>query len=194
MNDKTLKTFIIAISVLLVLIYLKFGNSRATFVKSSKDEQFHLVQDLPDKSKAADIIAELKKRMKLLIKHMIEKFPERGDVAEMKMRFDENNIQETDINDPGTSFSIDKGEELHLCIRDKETLKFHHLNLLTFVSVHELAHIMSESFGHNGEFSENFRFLLKEAVNIGIYKSIDYSKNPIKYCSTIDVTENPLFS
>lgn len=194
MNDKTLKTFIIAASILLVLIYLKFGGSNAIFVKSSKDEQFHLVQDLPDKEKAADIIAELKKRMKLLIKHMIEKYPDRSDVAEMKMRFDENNIQETDLNDAGTSFSIDKGQEMHLCIRDKESLKFHHLNILSFVSIHELAHIMSESYGHNGEFSEHFKFLLGEAVKIGIYKSVDYSKNPIKYCSTVDVTQNPLFS
>ena len=33
-----------------------------------------------------------------------------------------------------------------------------------FVIIHELSHIMSKSIGHNSEFYDNFKFLLKEAV------------------------------
>ena len=36
-------------------------------------------------------------------------------------------------------------------------------NTLTFVAIHELAHIATKSIGHNDEFWNNFKFLLEEA-------------------------------
>ena len=39
-----------------------------------------------------------------------------------------------------------------------------------FVAIHELAHIASETIGHNDEFWNNFKFLLDNAVEIKIYK------------------------
>ena len=43
------------------------------------------------------------------------------------------------------------------------------------------------------EFINNFRFLLKEAVNMGYYYPVDYSKNPFIYCGKVKVTNNPYF-
>ena len=60
------------------------------------------------------------------------------------------------------------------------------------MAIHELAHIMTKSVGHTIEFWENFKFLLKNAVKIKIYNSIDYKENPVSYCS-MDINENPLF-
>ena len=41
-------------------------------------------------------------------------------------------------------------------------------------------------------FENNFRFLLKEAVNIEIYNPVDYSKHPQQYCG-MEITDNPYF-
>ena len=65
-------------------------------------------------------------------------------------------------------------------------------NTLTFVAIHELSHVMTESVGHKKEFWENFKFLLKNAVNMGIYKPVDYKKNPQPYCG-MDITDNPYY-
>jgi len=46
------------------------------------------------------------------------------------------------------------------------------LNLLAYVGIHELAHIMSEEIGHSTEFRTNFRFLLEYAKNINYYDEI----------------------
>jgi len=46
------------------------------------------------------------------------------------------------------------------------------LNLLAYVGIHELAHIMSEEIGHSSEFRTNFRFLLNYAKNINYYDKI----------------------
>ena len=43
------------------------------------------------------------------------------------------------------------------------------------------------------EFIENFKFLLKEAVAMGYYSPVDYSKNPFLYCGKVKVTNNPYY-
>lgn len=196
MNDnlrdpKMLKTIIAIVVVLLVIGYLKFGSTALTFTKAS-DEKFHLVRDLPDKEQAAEMLAEIKRRLQLLINYCINNYPQNPDVQLMKQRFKTQNIQETDINDSGTSYTIDKGKELHLCLRNKEDARLHQINILTFVAIHELAHIKSTSYGHNDEFGKNFVFLLKQAAKIGIYSPVDYSKNPVKFCG-IDVNSSPIY-
>ena len=64
-------------------------------------------------------------------------------------------------------------------------------NLLVFVALHELGHVMTKSTGHTEEFWDNFRFLLKESIKIGVYKRQDFKKNPQKYCGT-KITDSPL--
>jgi len=65
-------------------------------------------------------------------------------------------------------------------------------NTLTFVAIHELAHVMTESVGHKTEFWQNFKFLLKNAVNIKLYTPIDYKKKNQKYCG-MTITDNPYY-
>ena len=65
-------------------------------------------------------------------------------------------------------------------------------NTLTFVGIHELGHCMSEKIGHGDEFWQNFHFLLKNAVKIGIYEPVDYKKNNIVYCG-MPITDNPYY-
>ena len=190
-KDIKIKLAIAVIVIFLVIGYFHFGSKALLYVKA-KDEQFHLVRDLPDKEEAAKMLAEIKRRLKLLIKYCIQNNAGNPDIQLLSKRFNENNIQETDLSDGGTSYSIDKGKEIHLCIRNKEDAKIHHINLLMFVTIHELAHIMSTSYGHNNEFGENFKYLLKQAVKTGVYQAVDYSKNAVKFCG-MDVNDNPLF-
>ena len=82
---------------------------------------------------------------------------------------------------------------MNLCIRQKNRDKtLHEHNLLMFVIIHELAHVASESVGHNTEFYRNFKFLLKEAAEHGIYNPVNFAKSPKKYCG-IKVTNNPYY-
>lgn len=91
-----------------------------------------------------------------------------------------------------TSYTINKGEILALCLRHKDIPeKFHDMNVIMFVTVHELAHIFSESIGHTDEFWTNFKFLLNEAINLGIYKFEDYNNNNKHYCG-ININYTPI--
>ena len=104
-------------------------------------------------------------------------------------------IEEAPHKDGESTYTINKGELMKICLRKKIKNKpFHTLNTLMFVVIHELAHVISESIGHNEEFITNFRFLLKEAPKYDIdYEPIDYSENSMEYCG-VKVTHNPFYN
>lgn len=104
----------------------------------------------------------------------------------------EENIPERSGGD--TSYVIDKGEIFAMCIRDPKN--GHKIdpktNDLTFVLIHEMAHLFTKTFGHDKLFWENFRFLLQEATNIGLYEPKDYKKNKSPYCGIL-ISYSPLY-
>ena len=89
------------------------------------------------------------------------------------------------------AYSVNKGEELSICIREKDTEKFLDMNIVIFVAIHELSHIMSKSTGHTDEFWDNMKYLLEEGNKVGIYNPVDYSKNPVNYCG-MEINSTPL--
>ena len=49
---------------------------------------------------------------------------------------------------------------------------------------------MTKTIGHGEDFWNNFRFILKVAINYGIYKSVDFNNNPVAYCG-MKITDTP---
>lgn len=187
-----IELLIIIIVVILLFGVFNFSGTSLLFVKSN--DKYHLVRDLPNKQEAANLLAEIKKRLQILIDYCIINYPSKKEVQFLKKRFNENNIQESDLKDSGTSFSIDKGKEIHLCIRDKKDTQFHEINLLMYVAIHEAAHILNfKTYGHDKHFMENFKWLLKQSIKVGIYKPVNYAEKNKSYCGT-NVTSNILYS
>lgn len=65
-------------------------------------------------------------------------------------------------------------------------------NTLMFVALHELGHVMTEERGHTQNFWRNFGDILRIADKHKMINSIDYSKQPERYCG-MTLYENPLF-
>jgi len=186
--------FVLLITLLLLYSFLFFKDFSLIFVKSKIDDTFHLVRNLPDKQQAANTMAEIKSRLTKLVKYLSDKLPNDPRVHRLNDRFNVDSFQETRIDSSHTSFSVDKGEEVHLCLRDKsENFNIHKINTLMFVSLHELAHIASAQQGHADEFKNNFVWILKYATKIGIYQSIDYSNQNENFCGE-KINSNPLIS
>ena len=182
------------------IISMNLMTYRISSIHSKIDEHKHLVLDLPFQKTAANIIAAMKKRLRKLVKYLVNKYKNDAQYKERVMRlqkkFNSENIREASPDSKYTSYSINKGEELHFCIRpkkgsNKKIFDFHKLNTLMFVAIHELAHIMSKTYGHNEEFRENFVFLLDNASKCGIYEKTDYRKNKTPFCG-MDITNTPL--
>jgi len=186
---------IICITILIFFIKLIYEPFKIISVISTYDQKEYQVQDtFNDPHEAANHIANLRHRIENFLDFLKDKYQDDKRVKRLITKFDPNVIRETEDEENSTSFTINKGEEIHLCLRSKDGERdLHDLNLLTFVVIHELAHIMSLTLGHNQEFKDNFKFLLQNATEAKIYYPIDYSEQPNKYCG-LTVKNNPMFN
>ena len=182
------------VMVVLTTFYLNSDTFQLKCVISKVDGNTYCVRDNAYVKQSADLLAEVTLRMKKLVQHMKEKYSNRSDVQRLIENFNPSRIVETLPTSLHTAYSEDKGKKIAFCLqKHKEDMKRIDINTLTFVAIHELSHLMTESIGHEQAFWKNFKFLLKNAVAIGIYDSIDYQQQPEPYCGmTID--DNPLYA
>ena len=159
-------------------------------ITSSVDNKKYTVQIKEDSKEAADLIAKIKQRIITLIEHMENTFGISDErVANLKNNFRPDRLKEG-VSTPGyTSYSVNKGEQIVLCLRNKDSLV--DINTMMFVVLHEMAHLASVSIGHTEEFWNNFRWILEESINIGIYVKQDFEKKSVEYCG-MDITSSPL--
>ena len=183
---------IIALCLLGYTHYEHLSNE-VTYVKSNIDNNEYLVRNLKDKDNAADMLAKLRMKLEKICEIMKQKNPNDENVIRMNERFNPDNITESGKNNQYTSYSVNKGEKIVFCIRQKdENETMVDENTLTFVAIHELAHIMTKSVGHTKEFWNNFKTLLKVSIESNLYIKENYSKDPKEYCG-ISVSDSPLY-
>lgn len=169
----------------------EFANLRC--IISEVDGNSYCVRDRSKLTKAADRLAEVNGNMSTLVKHVREKYPNRSNVIRLVNGYDPKEIYETLPTSKYTAYSENKGERLAFCLnKEKGGDEIIDLNTLTFVAIHELAHIATESIGHTDEFWNNMRFLLEEARDIQIYSPVDYSNSPHPYCG-MKISDSPLY-
>ncbi len=187
------KEIIIVILVIFFLSYYvdeTFINSEVTMVVSNIDGRRYIVRNLPDKMKAADLLAQLNESTIKMIRHLQEKYPNDERVKLLQENFDPNSLSERSDNDKYTSYTVNKNSII-MCLRQKGTDILLDLNTLLYVYQHEISHQLTKEISHTKMFWQNFKWFLNEATEIGIYKPIDYSKTPVKYCG-IEITSNIL--
>ena len=131
--------------------------------------------------------------MKELVKYVKKHHPDNPNVKLLVKNFNPKKISETLPTSDLTAYSENKGEKIAFCLNKRKTeSKLIDINTLTFVAIHELAHVMTTSEGHLQEFWTNFKFLLEQAKEANIYQPVDYKQNPEPYCG-MDITDNPYF-
>jgi hypothetical protein len=165
-------------------------------VMSNIDNQAYKVRNLGDKQHAADLLAKLRKRLVDLCNILEKKYPDKQQVQLMVKNFreDPHRFIEATPDAEHTSYSVNKGESIHLCLRQREgpDESLVNENVMTFVALHELAHVCTESVGHGPDFWNNFGWLLKEAESANIYKYTDFSAHPVSYCG-VYITDSPRY-
>lgn len=149
------------------------------------------VQKDKDVDKAATILDIVDKNLQTLFKFIEVKYKDDEKVQKYVKIFNERykteNLYERNVYDENsdTSYIINK-TKIVLCIRDKDGI-FHDMNTIMMVALHEVAHMLCEEYGHNNEFLKINDFLCDEAINLGIYKKVDYKKKPVLYCGRINM-------
>ena len=181
----------LVICIVLFLIIIMFLMKNESFNNDLiKTQDGWVVRDLPDKQVSINKFKLLDSKIKILINKLIEEYPNDPRVIKLKDRYNPKILSELPGGSNNTSYSVNKGERLVICLRNKKDNGFINDNTIFFVVLHELAHIMTNSIGHKEEFWNNFKFLLKKSIEFKLYKYQNFKKSPEPYCG-ISITDTP---
>lgn len=155
----------------------------------------------PEAAAASDTLATLNGRAVAVLRRLRDTyvrgaagtFRQRRAAARLLARYDPDSLAENSPRDPSgdTSYTINKGELIALCLRERaEGAPLHDIDVLTFVALHEMAHLATDAVDHPAEFWATFRFLLEEAEAAGVYTSPDFAARPRAYCG-LSINYNP---
>lgn len=186
---------------------------------TAEEQQWHMVKDFKNKQDAAELLARTNASVMELLRYLKKKYhiDEPDDViaaegethAKIKNapgdlynivnnlldNYNPEVFYETDPrNTNETSYTVDKGARMYICLRDKvDPNRLVDQSTLLFVMLHEASHIANyKSYGHGTDFWTIFKFILHEAEEAGIYKPINYAVHPVNYCGLI-VQYSPLY-
>ena len=184
MDDLLILIIIISIFFLsLSFVNNKILDKDVIKVKSTLDNHIYIVRDLPNSQDAANKLSTLKVNILKFVGHMKHTYPENPGVKQMINNLKINALIECDPHHQYKSYSVNKGEELAICLRHtSEGYPFNDNNAIMFTTGHELAHVMNKTIGHPPEFWSMMKFNLEEMNKIGLYQPVDYAQSPIQYC------------
>lgn len=189
---------VIAMLGYLLYQYVNGGPGNLVSLKAEKDGRAYLVQDLPNKKEAVEMLATIKGNMdKVAAFYGQEEFVSDPTAKNLVERYNPHSIMENSMTSKDTSYSENKGEKIVICLRDKTNPPGYplvDLNTVMFVVLHEMAHLMTTELStgkHTPEFWANFRRLLQDATQIGVYHPVNYAHSPVSYCG-MEITDSPL--
>jgi len=195
LDKHSILIYIVIIFVIIVClkIYSESDAYNLKCILSDVNGERYCVRERSKMQLAADLLASVTDKCKKLVAYCAKKYPSNENVQRLVQKFNPTKISETLPTSEYTAYSENKGEKLAFCLNKKKNgTELIDINTLTFVAIHELAHIMTKSEGHKQEFWQNFKFLLENAKEAHLYKPVDYKKSPQPYCG-MDITDNPYY-
>lgn len=165
-------------------------------VRSTVDGKEYSVRDMKDKQEAANMMGTLRLKLVKLCNALEKKYPDKAQVKLMIQNFrsDPDRFLEATPDSEHTSSTINKGESIHMCLRQRDGADESLVdeNVMMFVALHEFGHVCTESVGHEPEFWNNFGWLLKEAEGMNLYRYTDFAAHPVGYCG-VHITDSPRY-
>lgn len=164
-------------------------------IYSDVDGNKYCVRERSKLKLAANKLAKVRENLDKLVEKCGETKSDLPQIQRLLKNYNPKKICETLPTSEFTAYSENKGEKLAFCLDTEKNSqgKLIDLNTLTFVAIHEVAHIATESIGHTKEFWDNFKLLLEVAVEENIYKPVNYSETPERYCG-MEITDNPYYT
>jgi len=190
--------FIYAVMGFVLLVCLKVYSESDAFnlkcIISEVDGQKYCVRERTKLQPAADLLAKVIQRCQKLVEYMGQTHSGDLRVQRLVQKFNPSKVSETLPTSEFTAYTENKGEKMAFCLNKNKESNAHLIDeqTLTFVALHELAHIMTESEGHLQDYWHNFKFILENAKAANIYNPVDYKKDPVDYCG-MTISDNPYF-
>ena len=153
------KREIIIFFITVLVIYLLYFNDTRISWEAYNGKTYKIRNDGNDLNQIkADFLAKIDEKARKIVQYMYDnKLPSDAISKKTYNRFKNCTIGETPNGDKSAAYTINKGNGgIFLCCLTNGKLKSE--NDSFFVILHELAHVMSDSYGHGNEFKTNFDF------------------------------------
>lgn len=178
---------LIIISISLPIIFLIISKiyfyNKSEYLRSNIYQKSYLVKNTKNKYEKVKMIDKLLESLNILLEDLKtnEELNIESDIDEIQERLKKSEVLEN-ITNSDTSYTVNKGEKLVICLADRETDDIYSYNLLMYVLLHELAHIINTTYGHDENFKKVFKVITQRAVDLNLYTYEDYKKSPKNYC------------
>lgn len=171
---------------------------------SADGEYYYVAASLPDKEKAANLLAEVHRRSQYLVKTIDEqldgsrrvKADDGVDITDNMRKLVNKHLNEKvpfaeyhNPHDKTVGSNADKGLLIEMCLRSKyKTTQWNSINTLFRVHVHELAHSGDHHFrgdgdeAHGPDFARIMNYLLQVSENMGLYSCAEYKASKRAFC------------
>lgn len=193
------KIFVVCILIFLIYRFVR-NYQEIEYITSDIDNKVYMIRRGYSKSKefllkSANTLANINNRVEKLIEFLQKNYSDDPNknyfIKKLRENYNSYMISEGSLDPRYTTYTVDK-QDMHICLRTRDQYEnIYDIDLLMYVVLHELAHLCnfdkygSPIIGHGFEFKFIFKFLVEEAIKIGIYKFIDYSRNPQEYCGIL---------
>ncbi len=183
--------FVFFLIAFFVMFYVREQYVDVEYITSSIDGRQYLVKVGENSQEVADKLAKMNEKFLKIIKIAEDEYPDDPRVTFLKSNYNSNQLSESTKDEKYTSYSVNKEKILFCLIARDENGELIDDNTLTYVGVHELAHLATDEIGHTDNFWDNFKWLLTIARENGLYYYEDYNKYPKPYCG-IHISSNIL--
>jgi hypothetical protein len=172
----------VLVSILVIYFFYIFVYDGTTTSFCSIDNEYYKIRRGPDAEQRVKNLALIKLKLETIVKSL--EADTRFNSFESVKRLIRNwntgiTIKEIGLLESDAAYVIDK-QNMSFCLRKSPSGgELESLNLLTYVAIHELAHVMSIETGHSKEFQENFKFLLEYSKTLSFKNPIDGTTEPL---------------
>ena len=111
---------ILMILIVAIRIYLDSDHLNLKCILSDVDGKRYCVRERNKLELAADRLAIINQRMERLVKHVKEKYPNRGNIKRLVAGYNPKKIYETLPTSEYTAYSQNKGEKMAFCLDTKK--------------------------------------------------------------------------
>jgi len=174
---------LIAVSFLCVgYLFYKYIYDGTEQLTSRVDNRVYKVRKGGDQQTRADILAILNGKFEIIVNTLKNdsRYSKNLAVQRLVKNWESGvTLKEVGNMESDAAYVINK-KNMSFCLQKrKNEIILEDLNLITYVGIHELAHIMSEEIGHGPEFIKNFEFLLNYAKEIIYYDPLLKKQVPL---------------
>lgn len=181
MGIKKMRGAIVCVIIVVGCIaFYKYVYDGTEYVKSSIDNKYYKVRSGPNKELNANLLALLNIKLTTIVKSLDDpKYSSNANVRRLIENWNKGiTIKEIGKMESDAAYVINK-QYMSFCLPEDTSKTIENINLMTYVGIHELAHVMSVETGHGNEFVNNFSFLLNYSKTLEYLDPVTNTLKPV---------------